>query len=153
LSQDLKIGQLAQRVGCHVETIRYYEREGLLPKPKRSSGNYRLYSERYVERLLFIRRCRSLGMTLKEVDRLLRLREKPEGSCNQVNWLLDAHIAAVTLRVAELQLLQKHLKKLRRLCVATRSIKDCVILSELSGVSSSSSRIPNSNVVSVGINQ
>ena len=67
----IKIGELARRTECQVETIRYYEKEGLLPEPTRSRGNYRLYGEAQVERLQFIRHCRSLDMTLGEVRALL----------------------------------------------------------------------------------
>ena len=71
----MKIGELAKLTDCQVETIRYYEREGLLPEPARSEGNYRLYTQAHVERLTFIRNCRSLDMTLEEIRSLLNLRD------------------------------------------------------------------------------
>lgn len=102
MDQGLRIGALAERSDCAIETIRYYEREGLLPKPLRSAGNYRIYGGKHVERLLFIRHCRYLDMTLDEVRRLLRFCEAPLESCLQVNALLDEHIEHVAERITEL---------------------------------------------------
>ena len=74
----MKIGELARLAGSNVETIRYYEREGLLPKPGRSEGNYRIYGPMHLERLTFIRHCRGLDMTLDEIRTLLHFKESPE---------------------------------------------------------------------------
>ncbi len=73
----MKIGDLAKATDCAVETIRYYEREKLLPEPARSEGNYRMYTQAHVERLTFIRNCRTLDMTLDEIRSLLQLRDSP----------------------------------------------------------------------------
>jgi Cd(II)/Pb(II)-responsive transcriptional regulator len=127
----LKIGELAKRTGSQVETIRYYEREGLLPAPARSEGNYRLYGPSHAERLQFIRHCRSLDMTLDEIRSLLSFRDAPEASCSAVNDLLDKHIDHVATRIRELQALQKQLKGLRSLCHSTQAVKDCEILQTL----------------------
>ncbi|MFX7140454.1 MerR family transcriptional regulator, partial [Acinetobacter baumannii] len=81
----MKIGKLAQTAGTTVETIRFYEHEGLLPAPARSSGNYRLYASQHLERLAFIRHCRSLDMTLNEIRSLLRLKDAPHEDCGEVN--------------------------------------------------------------------
>ena len=77
----MKIGELARLAGTNVETIRYYERDGLLPVPARSEGNYRIYGETHVQRLFFIRRCRGLDMTLDEIRVLLRFKDAPHGLC------------------------------------------------------------------------
>lgn len=130
----LKIGELARQTDCPVETIRYYERDGLLPAPARSEGNYRLYDEKHVERLSFIRRCRSLDMTLDEIRILLRFRDAPDENCETVNALLDAHIGHVTARIDELQHLEEQLRELRQQCGASRVARDCGILNELSQV-------------------
>jgi Cd(II)/Pb(II)-responsive transcriptional regulator len=127
----LKIGELAKHTGSQVETIRYYEREGLLPAPARSEGNYRLYGSSHVERLQFIRHCRSLDMTLDEIRDLLSFRDAPEASCSAVNDLLDKHIDHVATRIRELQSLQNQLKGLRSLCHSTQAVKDCEILQTL----------------------
>ena len=76
MSKHLKIGELAKRTGCPVETIRYYEREALLAAPRRSEGNYRLYDDAHAERLQFIRHCRSLDMTLDEIRSLLGVQRR-----------------------------------------------------------------------------
>ena len=81
----MKIGELAERAGVQVETIRFYEREGLLQAAARSAGNYRIYESLHVQRLAFIRHCRSLDMTLDEVRVLLRLTDSPDESCAEVN--------------------------------------------------------------------
>jgi Cd(II)/Pb(II)-responsive transcriptional regulator len=100
MSGNLKIGDLGKRTDCPVETIRYYEQEGLLPAPARSQSNYRLYGDAHVERLQFIRHCRSLDMTLDEIRSLLRFRDAPEDNCEEVNLLLDQHIGHVARRMA-----------------------------------------------------
>ena len=127
---ELTIGALAQRMHCQTETIRFYEREGLLPPPARSGGNYRLYGKAHLERLGFIRRCRSLDMTLDEIRVLLQLRDKPADSCAEVNAVLDDHIQHVADRIAELRTLQGQLRDLRRLC-ANADQRGCGILEEL----------------------
>src|SRR3546814_4748472 len=83
-SSDL-IGELAKRTESTVETIRYDEKEGLLPEPSRSDGNYRLYGEEHIERLRFIRHCRTLDMALDDVRTLLRYRDTPTEDCGDVN--------------------------------------------------------------------
>ncbi len=105
----MKIGELAKTTDCPVETIRYYEREGLLPEPARSEGNYRLYTQAHVERLTFIRNCRTLDMTLDEIRSLLRLRDSPEAQCESVNALIDEHIQHVKARIDGLLALQEQL--------------------------------------------
>ena len=84
MSNSLKIGELAKQTGCLVETIRYYEGEGLLLEPARSEGNYRLYTDIHVERLQFIRHCRVLDMTLEEIRSLLRFRDAPDENCSDL---------------------------------------------------------------------
>jgi Cd(II)/Pb(II)-responsive transcriptional regulator len=131
MNVNLKIGELAKRTDLLVETIRYYEREGLLPDPPRSDGNYRLYSDTHLERLQFIRHCRSLDMTLEEIRNLLRFRDAPARNCGEVNALLDEHIQHVGKRIRELKLLQKNLRGLRNLCQQEQATKDCRILQSL----------------------
>jgi DNA-binding transcriptional MerR regulator len=81
----MKIGELARLVGTNVETIRYYERDGLLPEISRTEGNFRIYGEAHAERLSFIRNCRSLDMTLDEIRVLLRFKDSPVCSVNLQN--------------------------------------------------------------------
>jgi len=127
----MKIGELARIAMTQVETIRYYERAGLLPGTARSEGNYRIYGDAHVERLSFIRNCRNLDMTLDEIRVLLRFRDAPAENCGTVNALLDEHIGHVADRIRELRLLEKQLKGLRALCQETRDAQHCGILNEL----------------------
>ena len=112
----MKIGELAKLTDCAVETIRYYERESLLPEPARSDGNYRVYTQAHAERLTFIRNCRTLDMTLEEIRSLLGLRDSPQDQCESVNALIDEHIHHVKARIDGLLALQEQLLDLRQRC-------------------------------------
>jgi Cd(II)/Pb(II)-responsive transcriptional regulator len=127
----MKIGELARLAATPVETIRFYEREGLLPTIDRSSANYRIYGTAHAERLAFIRHCRTLDMTLDEIRVLLRLRDAPQESCDEVNALLDEHIGHVAQRMRELRALEKQLKTLRQQCTQGQPARDCGILNRL----------------------
>ena len=106
----MRIGNLAEVTGTPVETIRFYEREGLIPAAQRSDNNYRMYTAAHAERLAFIRHCRNLDMALDEIRSLLRLRDAPPEDCGEVNQLLDEHIGHVAQRIRELRALEKDLK-------------------------------------------
>src|SRR6478672_2087818 len=106
----MTIGELARRTGCGIETIRYYEQEGLLPKPARTAGNFRRYGLEHADQLSFILHCRSLDMALHEIRILLRFRSAPDENCGEVNTLLDTHIGHVEVRIAELKSLESQLK-------------------------------------------
>jgi len=125
------IGELAKRSDCAVETIRYYEREHLLPEPQRSSGNYRVYRAEHVERLSFIRRCRSLDMSLPEIRSLLEAIEQPEADCAPINALVDEHIGHVAARIGELKQLKSELDAIRAHCSGAHPAKACGILDAL----------------------
>lgn len=133
----MKIGELATATGTPVETVRFYEREGLLAEPERTQGNYRIYTQEHVDRLAFVRHCRSLDMTLDEIRVLLRFKDSPREDCAQVNALLDEHIDHVAQRIRELKALEKDLKALRHLCESHQLAKDCGILNELTEASRS----------------
>ncbi len=128
----MKIGELASTTGTPVETIRYYEREGLLPAPVRTDANYRVYETHHAQRLQFVRHCRSLDMTLHEIRALLAFQDAPEDNCADVNALLDAHIGHVAQRVRELRQLEKQLKALRAQCQGVQDAAHCGILQSLS---------------------
>jgi len=113
----MRIGDLAESTGTAVETIRFYEREGLIPAAQRADNNYRVYTAAHAERLAFIRHCRNLDMTLDEIRTLLRLRDAPSQDCGEVNALLDEHIGHVTHRIRELR--------------TPHAIEQCGILNEL----------------------
>lgn len=124
----MKIGELARASGTPIETIRFYEREGLLLTPGRTEGNYRIYTDAHADRLGFIRQCRNLDMTLDEVRVLLRCKDAPQAECGEVNALLDEHIEHVALRIRELRSLEKSLHALRTQCLSPHAAMDCGIL-------------------------
>ncbi len=124
----MRIGELAETSGTPVETIRFYEREGLLPAAARTEGNYRIYMPQHAERLGFIRQCRNLDMTLDEVRVLLRFKDQPLADCGEVNSLLDEHIGHVAERIRELRGLEKELRGLRAACASPNAAADCGIL-------------------------
>ena len=127
----MKIGELARATRTTAETIRYYERSGLLDAPPRSEGNYRIYTPAHVERLSFIRHRRNLDMTLDEIRALLRFQQEPLQNCAQVNDLLDEHIGHVAARIRELQALELQLQALRETCREARQVCECGILRTL----------------------
>lgn len=131
----MRIGELAKATGTQVETIRYYEREGLLVSTARTEGNFRIYADTHAKRLMFIRHCRSLDMTLGEIRALLRFKDAPTENCGDVNTLLDAHIGHVAARIRELRALEKQLKSLRERCHEAQDAAHCGILNELSQTS------------------
>jgi Cd(II)/Pb(II)-responsive transcriptional regulator len=143
----MRIGDLAESTGTAVETIRFYEREGLIPAAQRADNNYRMYTAAHEERLAFIRHCRNLDMTLDEIRTLLRLRDAPSQDCGEVNALLDEHIGHVTHRIRELRTLQMDLKALRARCGTPHAIEQCGILNELdTAAAQSTSAAPHRHV-------
>ena len=128
----MKIGELARQAGCPVETVRYYEREGLLQAALRDqTNNYRHYDSVHLERLIFIRRCRTLDMTHEEIRVLLQARAQPDADCGTVNSLINEHLHHVQGRICELKMLEKQLCELQGHCNANRATRDCGILREL----------------------
>ena len=127
----MRIGELAERLGSSVQTIRYYESQGLLPPPERSSNNYRTYSQVHYRRLAFILRCRSLDMSHEEIQTLLLLQDEPSKPCDEVNTLLDRHLAHVEARMAALAALKSELEGIRRACSGGLCVGDCGALDVL----------------------
>jgi len=123
----MKIGELAQKAGCDVQTVRFYEREGLLEAPEREPSGYRRYADRHLERLQFIRHCRSLDIPLPEIRQLLEFAAAPEQTCAHVDALLDQHIVHVRHRLKALRELEKQLVTLRARCDGDTS-HSCAIL-------------------------
>lgn len=123
----MKIGELAAQAGCDVQTVRFYEREGLLDAPEREASGYRRYAPRHLQRLQFIRHCRSLDIPLSEVRELIAFAAAPGPSCALVDALLDEHIDRVQSRLKALQALEKQLTTLRGRCDGNPS-HACAIL-------------------------
>lgn len=135
----MKIGELSVVTATQIETIRFYEREGLVPAPGRSAGNYRLYDDSHVQRLVFIRRCRGFDMALDEIRALLRFIDDPGADCAGVNQVLDDHIEHVIQRIQELRALERELKVLRARCQSSSPGQACAILRELNNPRSAAS--------------
>ncbi|WP_160119806.1 MerR family transcriptional regulator [Rhodovarius lipocyclicus] len=112
----LPIGALSRRTGCNVETIRYYERAGILPHPARSEGGHRMYGTAHVMRLGFVRRARELGFTLDEVRALLRLVDQEDHACVEARELAARHLQAVRARLADLQRMESVLAGMIECC-------------------------------------
>lgn len=127
----MRIGALGQAAGVDPETIRYYERIGLLPVPARQANGYRAYSSAHLERLAFIRHCRELDMPLADIQRLLHLLDQPPGDCRDVDQLIDTHLTRVQARLQSLQVLAHQLEQLRGRCHARHATLECGILHEL----------------------
>jgi Cd(II)/Pb(II)-responsive transcriptional regulator len=127
----MKIGQLSELSGCSIQTIRYYEKEGLIDAPSRSEGNFRLYNQAALSRLQFIRRCRTLDITLAEIHQLLDLQQTPTESCQQVSTMVDKHITDVQHQIEELTALKSELRGLREKCHDDTVVDDCGIMENL----------------------
>lgn len=132
MNHAMKIGELAKLTGCSVQTIRYYEKEQLLPSTRRSEGNFRLYDEASADQLLFIKLCRGLDLSLSEIRQLLALKRSPGAQCDEVNRMMEAHIHQVEARIRELTQLHEQLRALRSHCSNQRTVEQCGILQTLS---------------------
>lgn len=126
----LGIGALSEKTGCNIETIRYYEREGLLPDPPRTDGGHRMYGEEHLKRLTFIRRSRELGFTLEEVRGLLKMVDGGHYTCAEVKSLTLEHLKDVRGKLADLKKLEKALKHLADQCTGDEA-PDCPIVEAL----------------------
>lgn len=127
----MRIGELAARAGVEVQTVRFYEREGLLAMPARTASGYRIYGPTHLERMQFIRHCRSLDMPLADIKRLLALSGDTGVSCDEVNAMVQVHLERVRAKRTALQLLEKQLAELNAQCESGHRVADCGILEEL----------------------
>jgi Cd(II)/Pb(II)-responsive transcriptional regulator len=130
----MKIGELAQVAQTTVETVRYYEKEGLLPATARTTGNFRVYGPAHVERLRFIRNCRALDMSHQEIHTLLDLADHPAEGCGAINAVFDQHMAHVDERIRELTQLKQQLSSLRQRCASEQGVDACGILQGLAAM-------------------
>ncbi len=130
-SGGIQIGELSRRSGCNIETIRYYERIGLLPPAARSIGRYRVYETVDVRRLGFIRRARELGFKLEEVRALLALSANAEGACAEVRELAAGHLAEVRAKIVDLQAMERVLADAVERCAAD-DLRGCPVIDALS---------------------
>jgi len=126
-----RIGELGEKAGVDAETIRYYEKAGLLPAPARSANGYRAYGHAHLERLAFIRHCRALDMPLAEIKRLLDFVENPNADYGDIHRLIEAQLARVRARLKSLEALERQLVLLCQQCDAGHRAAECGILQEL----------------------
>lgn len=126
--KSLTIGQVAKRAGIGVETVRFYEREGLLAEPDRRPSGYRQFDEGVVARLWFIRRAKELGFTLKEIKELLSIKLDPSTSCADVKTRAEAKIADIEEKIRTLQRMKRALVKVTKSCSGSGPTSECPIL-------------------------
>lgn len=131
-ARDLTIGALGAATGTKVETIRYYERIGILAAPARTAGNYRLYGPEHVRRLTFVRRARGLGFPLEAVRAMLDLSDQPDRPCGDIDTLVLDQLRQVERKIADLQRLRDELDRLSHQCRGGRRIAECRIIEALS---------------------
>lgn len=127
----MRIGELSAATGVDVETIRYYERDGLMPAPARLSNGYRAYGSSHLERLSFIRHCRALEIPLAEIRRLLEFAAQPAAECGDIDQLIDDQLRKVRARLKSMRALERQLTQLRKRCDAHHAVDECGILHEL----------------------
>lgn len=133
IPQHITIGAVARQAGIGIDTIRYYEREGLLPKPQRRASGYRDYDGGAVERLRFIRRAKDLGFTLEDIRELLALSTDRERGVKSVRQRAEVRLAEVERRIRELQRVKRGLKQLIDACPGHGALEHCPILRALGG--------------------
>ena len=131
MSNDrLTIGKVAEQTGCHIETIRYYEKEDLLPPPGRSAGGHRLYTSDLIERLVFIRRSRELGFSMQEIRELLSVVDGRQVSCERVKNLADTHLKDIRSKISALRRMETTLRELSNQCSGD-DVPECPIIEAL----------------------
>ncbi|MDX8379955.1 MAG: helix-turn-helix domain-containing protein [Gallionella sp.] len=126
------IGQLAKQVKCKVETVHYYEKSGLMPKPPRTEGGHRIYDLSHIKRLNFIRRCRELGFTIAQIKELLKFIDEPNHYCGEVKAMAMLQSKEVQRKMDDLQRLKLALNEMMIKCKGENySIDDCPIIEAL----------------------
>jgi len=128
---ELTIGKLAEQAQVNVQTIRYYERRGLLREPDRTASNYRVFGRETLRRVRFIKRAQDLGFTLNEIKELLELRASPRSCCEDVRTRSEAKIRDIDAKVRALGAMRKALAKLVRACSGKGPVTECPILESL----------------------
>jgi MerR family mercuric resistance operon transcriptional regulator len=126
----LPIGELAEMAGVNLETVRYYERIGLMPRPERTAGGHRNYESQHVKRLSFIRRSRELGFTIDQVRGLLQLVDGRRYTCGEVQAIAFRHIAYIRRKIADLRHLEESLADLAARCKRDQ-VPECPIVDAL----------------------
>ncbi|WP_163265901.1 MerR family transcriptional regulator [Chelativorans alearense] len=129
-AKSLQRAELARRTGCNLETIRYYEKIGLMPDPPRTASGYRVYGEGHVSRLLFILRARELGFAIDEIRGLLELVDSGAQTCAEVKERTERHLADIRAKIADLRRIEKILAATAAQCSGDR-VPECPVLAAL----------------------
>lgn len=129
--QHYKVGCFSELAGINIETVRFYEKRGLMPEPKRSESGYRYYDSRDLERMMFILRAKKLGFTLKEIQELLSLRVDPDCSCETIREKAEQKIHEIEEKIRDLRRFNNALHSLVKICVERGSSSECPILDAL----------------------
>jgi len=137
----MRIGELSTAAGVDIETIRYYEKVGLMPAPERGANGYRSYSTQQLAQLVFIRHCRALDIGLADIRRLLEFSN--HASCGDINLLIDEQLERVRARLESLHTLEQQLQALRSCCTGNRPMQGCGILNELTSTRLDEARRPS----------
>ncbi len=128
--KEFRIGELSRQTGVNIETIRYYEKSGIMPNPPRTPAGYRVYHQEHVNRLRFIRRCRQLGFSMAEIQALLGLVDEHGYSCREVQKLTLQHAERVREKITDLKRLEKTLRGIASKCTGER-VPECPIIDAL----------------------
>ena len=128
--EQFTIGGLSKQTECNIETIRYYERIGILPEPPRTSGGHRIYDDDHLKRLTFVRRSRELGFTLEEIRQLLGLVDGGDYTCAEVKVITVEHLDDVRQKIKDLRRLERILKEMASQC-EDGTVPDCPIIDAL----------------------
>jgi len=130
MSEYVAIGHAAERAGCKVQTVRYYEQIGILPEPVRTTGNQRLYSDIHLQRLIFIRHGREMGFSLGAIRDLLSLADDPKRSCDAADAIAREQLEEVNRRITHLKALKQELQRMIKQCRGG-AIADCRVIEVL----------------------
>lgn len=144
MADRLLIGALSTQSGVNIETIRYYERIGVMPAPQRSAGGYRIYGPDHLKRLTFVRRGRELGFSLDELRDLLRLVDGHAFTCVEVHALTVKHLAKIRRKIADLRRLQRVMGEIAAQCTGDR-IPECPIIDALFDARPSAQEVAKKN--------
>ena len=128
---SLSIGQLSKKADVPIDTIRYYEKVGVLDRIQRSENNYRLYTDQTLADLLFIKHCRELDISLNDIKTLKQMKAQPKQACTEVDNLVNKYLIEVSEKIDRLLLLQETLIDLKQHCSTDRTVDECGILKEL----------------------
>lgn len=128
---QFRIGELAEKCGVNKETIRYYERMGLIPDPNRTESGYRMYSQEIIDRMNFIKRMQELGFTLSEIDKLLGVVDRDEAKCCDMYDFTVLKLEDIQCKIEDLKRIEKMLTDLKERCPENKDIYECPIIETL----------------------